>query len=284
MQTTIHTEADHALEKLQETLAAFTADGRTVALVPTMGALHEGHLELIRLAGEYADVVVVSIFVNPKQFGPKEDFARYPRMLEEDVKKAVEAGAHFIYAPEAEELYPAGFDSSVSAGALSTILEGKSRPGHFDGVATVVTKLLLRILPHVAIFGEKDYQQLAVIRRFVADLDIPVDIIGAPIVRETDGLAMSSRNVYLSAEERAAAPALYATLQSTAQHIASGKMLSAALRLGVDALTKAGFKVDYLELRHADTLAPMDKFVSPARLLVAANLGKTRLIDNIAVE
>lgn len=268
-------------ESLQEMLAEQALDGKSVALVPTMGALHQGHMSLIKMAKNEADTVLVSIFVNPAQFGPNEDFAKYPRMFDADASKAELAGAKILYAPEPEDIYPEGFSSFISVGELSRILEGKSRPGHFDGVATVVLKLLLRTLPHVAIFGEKDYQQLCVIRRAVADFDIPVEIIGAPTLRESDGLAMSSRNIYLSEQERAIAPKLYATLTEVSAKLASG--IQPALDQGVAALTAAGFKVDYLAFCDAETLAPLDTLGAPARLLVAAQLGMTRLIDNIAV-
>jgi len=280
MQLTVSRDA----ENLQKALLELAQAGRRVALVPTMGALHAGHMSLIRLGLELADAVVVSIFVNPKQFGPNEDFARYPRMLEADLRKVEEAGAAVAYAPSVEDLYPQGFDSSVSAGELGRILEGASRPGHFDGVATVVTKLLLRTLPHIAIFGEKDYQQLCVIRRVVADLDIPVEIIGAPTLRAPDGLAMSSRNGYLSSEERQLAPKLYETLTHVGSAISKNELpVAKALAAGVAQLTSLGYKVDYLELRDEDSLQPIERFKDSARLLVAAKLGNTRLIDNIVI-
>jgi len=273
------------MDALQLALAERTAAGKRIAFVPTMGALHSGHLSLIEQGRELADEVLVSIFVNPKQFGPNEDFAKYPRMLDADVKKAHEAGAALIYAPSVEDLYPEGFATSINAGPLSTILDGAFRPGHFDGVATVVTKLLLRIMPHVAIFGEKDYQQLCIIRRVAEDLDLPVEIIGAPIIREADGLAMSSRNAYLTPQERTAAPRLYEILSQLAKAIASRSVpLKSGIEQASAALAKSGFKVDYLELRESETLAPLDAFAPPARLLVAAWLGKTRLIDNIELE
>lgn len=267
---------------LQSHLAGLAGQGRRIALVPTMGALHKGHAALIEHAKKLADVVAVSIFVNPKQFGAGEDFSKYPRQLEADIKVASEAGAALVYAPTAEDMYPAGFATTISVGELGNILEGAARPKHFDGVATVVAKLLLRALPHVAIFGEKDYQQLCVIRRLVRDLDIPIEIIGHPTVREADGLAMSSRNAYLSAAERKTAPTLYKTLTQTAEKIKAGD--KAALKEGIKTLEKAGFTVDYLELCHAASLAEMKEYAAPARLLVAATLGNTRLIDNIAVE
>jgi len=272
------------MESLQDALGALAVEGKRVALVPTMGALHAGHQALIAQAKEVADAVVVTIFVNPKQFGENEDFSKYPRALEEDIKKAHEAGATVIYAPEASDLYPEGFQTSISAGSLGTILEGAFRPGHFDGVATVVTKLLLRTLPHIALFGEKDYQQLCVIQRVTADLDIGVEIAGVETVREPDGLAMSSRNAYLSATERATAPKLYQALQLCAQSIQSGAAIDPTLAEAIAALTKEGFKVDYLELRSEYTLEAQETYTSPARLLVAASLGTTRLIDNLSLE
>lgn len=260
----------HDLAQLQEALLELAREGKTVALVPTMGALHAGHAALIEQGKELADAVVVSIFVNPKQFGAGEDFDRYPRTLEADIKVAKAAGAAIIYAPDADDMYPDGFATSISVGALGNILCGKTRIGHFDGVATVVTKLLLRVMPHFAIFGLKDYQQFQIIKQVVDDLDIPTEIIGAKIVREDDGLAMSSRNRYLSDEERKTAPLLYKNLTIAAK---SSKKIGQekAIAEATDALTKAGFAVEYLE-------------VLENRLLVAARLGDTRLIDNVEIE
>jgi pantoate--beta-alanine ligase len=271
-------------ESLHGALVELARAGKTTALVPTMGALHDGHMSLILRAKEEADEVIVYIFVNPKQFGPNEDFGRYPRVLESDLKKADKAGAALVYAPSVEDVYPAGFSTTISVGELGRILEGKFRPGFFDGVATVLAKMFMRILPHAVVFGEKDYQQLCVVRRMVSDLDLPMEVVGVPTIREPDGLAMSSRNAYLSPAERKTAPMIYEVLHNVGDAIVAGASVKAARDQGVAALTKAGFKVDYLELRDAETLAEMDKFVSPARLLVAAWLGTTRLIDNIAVE
>lgn len=254
---------------LQEALAGVARASGRVALVPTMGALHAGHMALIAEARKHADFVVASIFVNPKQFGPNEDYGRYPRALESDLKKLGEAGAQLAYTPSVEDMYPEGYSTTISPGALGQILCGQFRPGHFDGVATVVGKLLLRCLPHVALFGEKDYQQLCIIRRLVTDLDIPMEIIGLPTIREADGLALSSRNAYLTPEERATAPLLYKTLKSI--------RTPADIEPAKAALTQAGFKLDYLEIRDAETLAP----ATSGRVLVAAWLGKTRLIDNV---
>lgn len=275
----------HRIADLRAQVAAWRAEGLRVALVPTMGALHQGHLTLVRHAFTRADRVVVSVFVNPIQFGPNEDFDAYPRTLEADRAALATVGASLVFAPAAAEMYPQGFATAVTVAGVSEGLCGGSRPGHFSGVATVVTKLLLQALPDVACFGEKDYQQLQVIRRFVADLDIPVEIVGVPTVREDDGLARSSRNAYLTAEQRAVAPTLHRTLQDTAQAIRSGAAVDAALEAGRRALLAAGFaSVDYLELRAAEGLAPLAALDRPARLLVAARLGNTRLIDNIPVQ
>lgn len=267
---------------LRTQVAAWRNAGLTVALVPTMGALHEGHMSLIRLGAAQADRVVTSIFVNPTQFGPNEDFARYPRQLEQDRAKVGAAGGHLVYAPTVEEMYPGGFATTISVTGVSAGLCGAARPGHFDGVATVVCKLLLQALPDVAIFGQKDWQQLAVIRRMATDLNVPVRIEGGPIVREADGLALSSRNAYLSAEERAVANTLHATLQQVAADIEKGTDIADACAWGIGELKDKGFgSVDYLEVRDAETLAPMTSMTAPARVLVAAVLGKTRLIDNV---
>jgi len=267
---------------LQQALAGLRTQG-SVGFVPTMGALHAGHASLIKLAKERSKNVVVSIFVNPTQFGPNEDFTKYPKMLEKDMETAKAAGASLVYAPSAGDIYPEGFSTSISAGNMNKILDGAFRPGHFDGVATVVAKLLLRVVPQVAVFGEKDYQQLCVIRRVVQDLDLPVEIIAAPIMRETDGLAMSSRNAYLTPEERKTAPEIYKTLCETVKHIKAGMPHRQATAEGVDKLSSMGFKVDYLELHDAATLNSIESLERPARLLVAAWLGGTRLIDNIAM-
>lgn len=271
--------------ELRDQVKAWRNAGLKVALVPTMGALHEGHLTLVRAALESADKVVVSIFVNPTQFGPNEDFDAYPRTLDADRAALSTVGASLVYAPTVGEMYPDGFATAITVSGVSEGLCGDLRPGHFSGVATVVSKFLLQAMPDFAAFGEKDYQQLQVIRRLVRDLDIPVSIIGVPTVREADGLARSSRNAYLSAESRAIAPALYRTLQDTAAAIRAGADVDAALEAGKRAILAAGFaSVDYLELRAADGLAPLSELDRPARMLVAAYLGKTRLIDNIAVE
>lgn len=269
---------------LRRRLSEIAGEGRRIGLVPTMGALHNGHVSLIERARQRADAVVLSIFVNPRQFGPHEDFEQYPRMLEADSEMARAAGVALVYAPSVEDMYPTGHVTGISVGEMGRMLCGKSRPGHFDGVATVVAKLLLRALPHVAVFGEKDYQQLCIIRRMTIDLDIPVEIIGAPTLRESDGLAMSSRNAYLTQEEREAAPQLYAVLRETAARITDGVAPDDAIDEGMRALEDAGFRPEYLELRQERTLLPMEFLQSPARLLVAARLGRTRLIDNIGLD
>ncbi|MFE1597546.1 pantoate--beta-alanine ligase [Methylobacterium sp. ID0610] len=269
---------------LRAQVRAWRTAGEDVALVPTMGALHEGHLTLVRQARETCRRVIVSIFVNPTQFGPSEDFSRYPRDPERDVALLATAGADAAYLPDVATMYPPGFSTTVSVAGLTEQLCGPLRPGHFAGVATVVTKLLLQALPDRALFGEKDYQQLQVIRRFVRDLDIPVTIEGVPTVRETDGLALSSRNQYLSAEERAAAPHLAAVLRRVADAVRAGAETAPALAEGRAALEAAGFgPVQYLSVNDADSLAPLDRVAGPARVLAAAYLGRTRLIDNVAV-
>ncbi len=269
-------------QELKAALPALKTRGR-VALIPTMGALHAGHMALVAEARRHAQSVIVYIFVNPAQFSPHEDLARYPRTLEADIEKCQEAGVDAIYAPSVEDVYPPGFDAVVSAGSIATDLEGASRPGHFDGVATVLTKMFLRILPDVAIFGEKDFQQLAVIKKFVSDLDIPVEIIGLPTVREADGLALSSRNAYLSAEERAIAPNLHRILKETAQRLHATDN-EAILIEATQKLLDAGFlKVDYLAVRDAEHFSTLTLPHQPARLLAAAWLGNTRLIDNLPI-
>jgi len=279
--TTVHTVAD-----LRATAADWRAQGLRVALVPTMGALHDGHISLTHLAREHADRVIVSIFVNPTQFGPNEDFGAYPRTLPDDQKLLDAAGVELCFAPSVDEMYPDGFATKVSVdGAMTNVLCGASRPGHFDGVAQIVTKLLLQSLPDCAIFGQKDYQQLMVIRRFAADLNIPVDIIGAKILREEDGLAMSSRNRYLLPDERAVAPTLNRVLADITAQAAKGAALAPLLAKGREDILAAGFApIDYLEVRDAETLELVNDTVKkPARIFVAARLGKARLIDNHAI-
>lgn len=269
---------------LRRRTRAWRNEGRTVAMVPTMGALHEGHLSLVRRGLELADRVVVSIFVNPKQFGPNEDYLSYPRRFSDDCLKVARAGGALVYAPTVEEMYPQGFSTAVTVEGVSRGLCGDARPGHFQGVATVVTKLLLQCLPDVAIFGEKDYQQLQVIRRTAIDLDIPVRIEGCPTAREADGLALSSRNAYLSAEERTVAPRLHQAIEKVAEDVRAGLPAREACARAEAALREVGFdKIDYLEVRDAASLAPVEKLTGPARVFVAAFLGRTRLIDNVPV-
>ncbi|MBK3400277.1 MULTISPECIES: pantoate--beta-alanine ligase [Methylobacterium] len=269
---------------LRAQVRAWRNAGETVALVPTMGALHEGHLALVRQAQARCRRVVVSIFVNPTQFGPNEDFSRYPRVLEDDIALLAETGADAAYLPDVATMYPPGFATTVTVEGLTDVLCGPVRPGHFAGVATVVTKLLLQALPDVALFGEKDFQQLQVIRRAARDLDVPVAIEGVPTVREADGLALSSRNRYLSDEERRAAPTIHAVLQRVAAAVRGGAATAPALAEGRAALEAAGFgPVQYLSVNDAESLAPLDRVAGPARVLVAAYLGRTRLIDNVAV-
>jgi pantoate--beta-alanine ligase len=268
---------------LRQSLAPWRKAGERIALVPTMGALHEGHLSLVALARSKADRVVASIFVNPTQFGPGEDFPRYPRDEAGDLDKLEKAGANLVFAPETAEMYPIGFSTKVGVSDLTEDLCGASRPNHFDGVATVVTKLLLQCAPHVAIFGEKDYQQLLVIRRLVRDLDIPVEILGAPIVREEDGLALSSRNAYLSPSERKTAPLLYQTIVAVANDLRQGRGADDAAAAGRYKLEAAGFRVEYVAVRDPETLKPLSGPVERARVLAAVELGRTRLIDNVAV-
>jgi len=259
-------------------------EGAKVAVVPTMGALHAGHLSLVRAAKDAADRVIVTIFVNPKQFNNPEDLAKYPRTEESDAEKLAPFAVDAIYVPDPEEIYPGGFSTTVSVAGLSEGLCGAGRPGHFDGVATVVTKLFLQTQADCAFFGEKDYQQLLVVRRLVRDLDIPIEVVGCPTVREADGLALSSRNLRLSAEARAKAPALAAALRTAAAAIAAGAPVDETLATARAAILAAGYsEVEYLELRAVGSLDPMTVFEGPARLLAAAHLDGIRLIDNMSV-
>ncbi len=269
---------------MRRVVAGWRAAGERVALVPTMGALHAGHLVLVTEGLRRADRVIATIFVNPKQFGAHEDLDRYPRQEAADAAALDAAGCDLLFAPGGAEMYPAGFATNVSVSGVTADLDGAARPGHFDGVATVVTKLLIQAGADIAVFGEKDYQQLLTIRRLARDLDIPTEILGFPTVREPDGLALSSRHAYLSVDDRARAVALPQALAAAKQAIEAGGDVAGALARGVAALKVAGFApIDYFDLRDADSLAPMTQFDRPARLLAAAKLGTTRLIDNIAL-
>lgn len=280
----------HRLDQLREAVAGFRAAGDRVALVPTMGALHEGHLTLVRAALERADRVAVSIFVNPTQFGPNEDLAAYPRTLDADSELLRQEGVDLLWAPNVPEMYPDGFGTSISVEGVSADFCGASRPGHFAGVATVVCKLFQQVQPDIALFGEKDWQQLAVIRRMARDLDLTQPhadaIIGVPTVREADGLALSSRNRYLGAEDRSRAAALPQAMREAIHSIEGGEAIPEALARLEGRLREGGFsKVDYAALADAATLERIETLGDrPARLLVAAHIAGTRLIDNMPVE
>ena len=274
----------HTIAKLRAQVSRWRREGARVGLVPTMGALHQGHLSLVRETQRRANKVVASIFVNPAQFAPHEDFDRYPRTLESDAAKLGGVDLDLVFAPSVAEMYPAGFATRIEVGGPSAGLETDFRPHFFGGVATVVAKLLTAALPDVAIFGEKDYQQLLVIRRLAADLGLPVEIVGAPIVREPDGLAMSSRNAYLSAEERAIAGRLNLVLKDAITRLSHGDPVDVVEQFGKSDLLEAGFNsVDYVAVRDAATLERIARPDRPARILAAAKIGATRLIDNMAV-
>ncbi len=280
---------------LREQVAAWKQAGLRIGLVPTMGAIHAGHLALVerarahggKVGGKVGNKVVASVFVNPKQFGPNEDFAAYPRQLDTDARLLSEAGCDLIYAPQTNSIYPPGFATTVAVSGLTDVLCGASRPGHFAGVTTIVAKLFNQCQPDFAVFGEKDYQQLLVIRQMVRDLDMPVEILAHPIIREPDGLALSSRNTYLSDEQRQTAPRLYATLEEMAAALRAGQAPQAVFAQARKALQQAGFRIDYLELRDPETLqdrlTDAPRLQQPARIFAAAFLGATRLIDNLAV-
>ncbi|GGB25267.1 pantothenate synthetase [Sphingomonas metalli] len=255
-----------------------------MALVPTMGALHAGHMALVEAARRPGTRVVASIFVNPRQFAPTEDLARYPRREAADARLLAEGGCDLLWLPPVEVMYPAGFATNISVSGVSEGLDGAARPGHFDGVATVVTKLFNQVRPDFAYFGEKDYQQLAVIRRLVTDLDMDIEIVGVPTQRDDDGLALSSRNIYLDDDERARAVALPRALGIAARAIGRGEAPAAVLADAEGALTAAGFEVDYVALADAETLAGEPAADRPRRLLAAARMGTTRLIDNVPIE
>jgi pantoate--beta-alanine ligase len=270
--------------QLPSALIAMGDGGKSLALVPTMGALHSGHLKLITEASRVADRVAATIFVNPLQFGANEDLDRYPRQEEKDAAMLEEAGCDLLWLPQPGEFYPAGFATTVSVKGVSDRWEGEARPGHFDGVATVVAKLLCAVRPDIALFGEKDFQQLAVIRRMALDLQLGIEVLGVPTVRDEDGLALSSRNAYLSPEERSNAVELPRALNEAAEAISSGLLVSDALAAAKARLTRAGFsRIDYVALVNALTLEPLEQAGGPMRLIAAALIGRTRLIDNIAV-
>lgn len=270
------------IDTLRQALAEWRAAGDTIALVPTMGALHAGHMALVAEAKLAARRIVVSIFVNPKQFGANEDLSRYPRKEIADARMLADAGVDLLWMPAADEMYPAGFATNVSVTGVSEGLDGAARPGHFDGVATVVAKLFNQVRPDIALFGEKDFQQLAVVRRMVADLDFAIDVRGVPTQRDDDGLALSSRNAYLADEDRAKAVALPRALGVAAAAVERGGDADDALATARESLIAAGFEVDYVALVDAETLGTADP-ARPRRLLAAARIGGTRLIDNIAV-
>lgn len=280
-----HPKVIRTVPPLRRALERYRKAGERIALVPTMGALHRGHLALMREAGRRAKRVVVSVFVNPTQFAPHEDFASYPRSFATDIKVLREAEVDLVWAPSVEAMYPDGFATRLAPeGAAKAGLEDEFRPHFFGGVATVVAKLFTQVSPDFALFGQKDYQQLRVVTQMAKDLDLQVKVIGVPTVRELDGLALSSRNVYLSAAERAVAPMLHRVLKGCAIRIRSGEKVDRVLNVGRIEIDLAGFALDYLEARHALTLAPITSPKDgPIRLLVAARLGKTRLIDNVGV-
>ena len=270
---------------LRRAIADLRSEGARIALVPTMGALHAGHIALVEAAKHVADHVVASIFVNPRQFAPHEDLSRYPRREAQDARMLSDAGCAVLWLPTVEEMYPDGFATNISVTGVSDGLDGAARPGHFDGVATVVAKLFNQVRPDVALFGEKDFQQLAVIRKLVGDLDFGIEIVGVPTQRDDDGLALSSRNVYLAGDDRARAVALPRALGDAVRSIARGMEPGIACAAAEEALLNAGFEsVDYVALVDAETLQPTGDRERPLRLLAAARIAGTRLIDNIAVD
>jgi pantoate--beta-alanine ligase len=273
------------LPALRRALAGLRAKNSTTALVPTMGALHEGHLSLVRLAKRRAGKVIVSIFVNPAQFAPSEDFSSYPRTWKADLAKLAAENVDLIWNPDVKTMYPDGFATKIlTEGPAAAGLEDRFRPHFFGGVTTVVGKLFIQCRPDFAIFGEKDFQQLRVVTRMAGDLDLGVKVMGSRTARERDGLAMSSRNIYLSPEERRVAPELYHAMVETVRRLRAGDAVSAAIAAGAELMNKTGFVLDYFEARHAQTLAPIDSVRDgPVRILVAARLGKTRLLDNIGI-
>ncbi|GLI32625.1 pantoate--beta-alanine ligase [Desulforhabdus amnigena] len=271
-----------SVSEMQQQADMWRGEGKRIALVPTMGYLHAGHLTLMQKARTHADIVVMSVFVNPTQFGPGEDFERYPRDFENDIRLATEVGVDAAFSPEAAEMYPEGYQTYVDVTRVTLPLCGKSRPGHFRGVTTVVNKLFNIVKPHVAMFGEKDFQQLVTIRRMVKDLNMDVEVLGHPIVRESDGLALSSRNVYLTSEQRQEALRLSQSLREAQTLIQSGERRSDIILKRVREILKAGkdMRIDYAELRHPETLEEVSRIDGPTLLALAVFLGTTRLIDN----
>lgn len=278
-------EVVRTIAELRQHTSRWRIAGQTIGLIPTMGALHNGHLSLIKLAQEKCDRVIATIFVNPRQFLPNEDFDEYPRNEESDIQKLIEMGVDLLFAPKAPEMYQPDASTTVVISKLTDCLCATSRPGFFDGVGTVVTKLLIQALPDLAIFGEKDYQQLLVIKRLTRDLDIPVEIIGAPTIREADGLAVSSRNVFLSQTNRETASKVFEILKKTATAISLGNDVLAACEEARTELILAGFsEIDYFEARHSETLELIQNFENNGRLFAAVWLGSTRLIDNLEIK
>ena len=278
-------EVVRTIAELRQHTSRWRIAGQTIGLIPTMGALHNGHLSLIKLAQEKCDRVIATIFVNPRQFLPNEDFDEYPRNEESDIQKLIEMGVDLLFAPKAPEMYQPDASTTVVISKLTDCLCATSRPGFFDGVGTVVTKLLIQALPDLAIFGEKDYQQLLVIKRLARDLDIPVEIIGAPTIREADGLAVSSRNVFLSQTNRETASRVFELLKKTATAIAQGNDVLVACEEARSELILAGFsEIDYFEARHSETLELIQNFENKGRLFAAVWLGSTRLIDNLEIK
>ena len=278
-------EVVRTIAELRQHTSRWHVEGQTIGLVPTMGALHDGHLSLIKIAQQKCNRVIATIFVNPRQFLPDEDFEEYPRDEDRDIKKLVEMGVDLLFAPNASEMYQPDASTTVVISKLTDCLCATSRPGFFDGVGTVVTKLLIQALPDIAIFGEKDYQQLLIIKRLARDLDIPAQIIGAPTIREADGLAVSSRNVYLSQNNRETASNVFKILKKTATTIALGNDVLVACEEARSELILAGFsEIDYFEARHSKTLELIEKFETSGRLFAAVWLGSTRLIDNLEIK
>lgn len=274
----------NTIEGMRAVVLNWRNEGATVGIVPTMGGLHEGHMSLVRLARKHVDYVIATLFVNPAQFSQDEDFDSYPRNENADRMLFEQAGVHLVFAPPLHEIYPSGYSTRVSVEGLSDSLEGECRPDFFTGVATVVSKFLIQAMADVAVFGEKDYQQLQIIRRMVRDLDIPTQIISAPTIREEDGLAMSSRNFYLNESERACAGKLYKAISEVANSVRQGRQIDSVCAEAIDFLKQGGFKtVDYFTVRDAETLGSYKGVGRPGRVLAAAWLGKARLIDNIAV-